>query len=53
MAIFGFYCSHEQHSPKSLLKYAKLTEQGGFTSLTCSDHFHPWSEHQGESGYAW
>jgi coenzyme F420-dependent glucose-6-phosphate dehydrogenase len=53
MAVFGIHCSHEQHSPKELLEYAKLAEKCGFSSAMCSDHFHPWSEEQGESGFAW
>ena len=27
-------------------------EQAGFTALHSSDHFHPWSERQGHSGFA-
>jgi len=53
MAVFGFHCSHEQHTPKRLLEYAKLAEKSGFQSAMCSDHFHPWSEDQGQSGFAW
>lgn len=53
MAIFGFHCSHEQHSPKKLLEYAQLAEECGFTHAMCSDHFHPWTEVRGQSGYAW
>ncbi len=28
-------------------------EQAGFRQASCSDHFHPWSEDQGHSGFAW
>ena len=28
-------------------------EQAGFTAAMCSDHFCPWSERQGQSGFAW
>jgi probable non-F420 flavinoid oxidoreductase len=51
--VFGFHCSHEQHPPSSLLKYARHAAEVGFTAAMCSDHFHPWSERQGHSGFAW
>ncbi len=49
----GFHASHELYSPAELLKYARLAEQAGFDAVSCSDHFHPWTEDQGESGFAW
>jgi G6PDH family F420-dependent oxidoreductase len=48
MIQFGYHASHEQFSPRNLLKYARLAEQAGFSAITCSDHFHPWSDRQGE-----
>jgi probable non-F420 flavinoid oxidoreductase len=53
MALFAYHASHEQFPPSTLLQYAQMAEQAGFTAITCSDHFHPWSERQGESGFAW
>lgn len=53
MALFGFHCSHEQHAPSALLEHVRLAEQAGFGAAMCSDHFHPWSERQGQSGFAW
>jgi probable non-F420 flavinoid oxidoreductase len=52
-AIFGLHCSHEQHPPSALLRHAKLAAQAGFSAAMCSDHFHPWSERQGQSGFTW
>jgi probable non-F420 flavinoid oxidoreductase len=49
----GFHASHEQFSPARLLRAVQLAEQAGFEAAMCSDHFHPWSERQGHSGYAW
>jgi coenzyme F420-dependent glucose-6-phosphate dehydrogenase len=49
----GFHCAHEQHSPSMLLHIATLAAEAGFTAAMCSDHFHPWSERQGHSGFAW
>ena len=53
MAIVGFHASHEQFSPSHLLACLKRSEAAGFTAASCSDHFHPWSTQQGESGFAW
>ncbi|GGY78905.1 LLM class F420-dependent oxidoreductase [Cellvibrio zantedeschiae] len=51
MAILSYHASHEQFSPSDLLAYVKLAEQAGFHGCHSSDHFHPWSERQGQSGY--
>lgn len=48
----GYQASHEQFSPSELLNYVKLAEQAGFTAVNSSDHFFPWSERQGQCGYA-
>lgn len=49
----GFHASHEQFPPSHLLKLAILAEKAGFEAVMSSDHFHPWSNKQGESGFAW
>lgn len=51
--IIGYHASHEQFSPSRLLTLAQKAEQTGFNAAMCSDHLHPWSEAQGESGFAW
>jgi probable non-F420 flavinoid oxidoreductase len=51
--VLGFHCSHEQHEPAALLNHARLAAAAGFTAAMCSDHFHPWSRQQGQSGFAW
>lgn len=53
MAIVGFHASHEQFAPSELLALVQQAERAGFQAVTCSDHFHPWSREQGQSGYAW
>ena len=53
MTSIGFHASHEQVPPRELLDAVVLAEQAGFTAAMCSDHFSPWSERQGESGFAW
>lgn len=50
--MFGYQASHEQFAPSELLRYTTLAEKAGFTSINSSDHFHPWSKRQGQSGYA-
>lgn len=52
MAEIGYHASHEQHAPSALLRYVRAAEQAGFQAAMCSDHFHPWSDRQGESGFA-
>lgn len=49
----GFHASHEQFPPGDLLQYVTLAEEHGFDAVLASDHFHPWSERQGESGHVW
>ncbi|MDT0685672.1 TIGR03885 family FMN-dependent LLM class oxidoreductase [Autumnicola psychrophila] len=49
----GYHASHEQFSPSALLKLVQKAEEAGFEAVLSSDHFHPWSNRQGESGFAW
>lgn len=53
MARIGYHISHEQFTPRELLVYARKAEEGGFEFCLSSDHFAPWSHHQGQSGFAW
>lgn len=53
MVKIGYHASHEQFKPSQLLQYVQLAEQAGFERVLSSDHFHPWSERQGQSGFAW
>lgn len=53
MTLFGYHASHEQFSPRDLLRWTRLAEEVGFDCAKSSDHFHPWSERQGQSGFAW
>ncbi|MDB5842483.1 MAG: F420-dependent oxidoreductase, family [Herminiimonas sp.] len=53
MTTIGYHCSHEQYPPSRLLHHARLASQAGFQSAMCSDHLHPWSERQAQSGFAW
>jgi probable non-F420 flavinoid oxidoreductase len=53
MAAIGIHASHEQIPPSALLAGMREAEAAGFDRAWCSDHFSPWSERQGESGFAW
>lgn len=53
MTRIGYHASHEQHAPSDLLRYVAAADQAGFEAAMCSDHFFPWSEAQGQSGFAW
>lgn len=53
MTLIGYHASHEQFSPSELLQHVIAAEQAGFDCAKSSDHFHPWSERQGQSGFAW
>src|SRR5215203_2547259 len=53
MATIGYHVSHEQFAPSELLACVQSAERAGFAAAMCSDHFTPWSEQQGQSGFAW
>lgn len=53
MTDYGFHASHEQIAPSQLLRDVQQAERAGFRAAMCSDHFAPWSTHQGHSGFAW
>jgi probable non-F420 flavinoid oxidoreductase len=53
MPAFGFHASHEQVHPRELLAAVQHAEEAGFDAAMSSDHFSPWSERQGHSGFAW
>lgn len=53
MVEIGYHASHEQFAPGDLLSLVQRADRAGFTCAMCSDHFHPWSKAQGESGHAW
>ena len=53
MTTWGYTLSSEEHGPRRLAENAKVAEDEGFEFLTVSDHFHPWTESQGHSPFAW
>lgn len=52
MGVVGWHASHELYPPSELLRLARRAEAAGFRAAMCSDHFHPWTVQQGQSGFA-
>jgi coenzyme F420-dependent glucose-6-phosphate dehydrogenase len=53
MAEIGYTLSCEEHRPDALVRLAADAEEAGFTFATISDHFHPWTDAQGQSPFVW
>ncbi|HEY8584417.1 MAG TPA: LLM class F420-dependent oxidoreductase [Capillimicrobium sp.] len=49
----GFFLSCEEYTPAELLAQARRAEEAGFEGLWISDHYHPWTEEQGQSSFVW
>jgi coenzyme F420-dependent glucose-6-phosphate dehydrogenase len=49
----GYSLSSEEHRPNDLVDYAAEAEQRGFSFALISDHFHPWTDTQGQSPFVW
>jgi coenzyme F420-dependent glucose-6-phosphate dehydrogenase len=49
----GYALSSEEHGPLDLVKNAQRAEQAGFSFAMISDHFHPWTDRQGQSPFVW
>jgi G6PDH family F420-dependent oxidoreductase len=53
MPRYGYFLSSEEYGPAELVRQARMAEAAGFEALSISDHFHPWLDEQGESGFVW
>src|SRR5881275_3584295 len=49
----GYALSSEEHGPRELVAQARRAEEVGFAFALISDHFHPWTERQGQSPFVW
>jgi G6PDH family F420-dependent oxidoreductase len=49
----GYFLSSEEFDPREILDQARRAEQAGFHGLWISDHYHPWNDEQGHSGFVW
>lgn len=52
MTEFAYFCGHEQWQPEQLVRHAVLAEEAGFAYIVVSEHFHPWVDDVGASGFA-
>lgn len=53
MVSIGYTMMCEQSPPDRLVRDIQRAEDAGFDFSVISDHFNPWLEEQGHSGYAW
>jgi G6PDH family F420-dependent oxidoreductase len=53
MGILGYAAMFEQFKPSDLLSWSCKAEDLGFGAVMASDHFHPWTPQQGQSGFVW
>jgi alkanesulfonate monooxygenase SsuD/methylene tetrahydromethanopterin reductase-like flavin-dependent oxidoreductase (luciferase family) len=53
MTEFGYTAMCEQTPVRQLVSDVVAAEQAGFDFSVMSDHYFPWIEEQGHSGYAW
>ncbi|MBW3576124.1 MAG: TIGR03557 family F420-dependent LLM class oxidoreductase, partial [Actinobacteria bacterium] len=53
MSEIGYFLSSEEHSPSALVRHARQAEEAGFASAWISDHYHPWTDEQGEASFVW
>jgi G6PDH family F420-dependent oxidoreductase len=49
----GYFLSSEEFGPRELIAQARMAEDAGFQGLWISDHYHPWNDAQGHSGFVW
>ncbi len=52
MTRFAYFAGHEQFQPEELIRHAVLAEEAGFDMVLVSEHFHPWVDDVGASGFA-
>jgi coenzyme F420-dependent glucose-6-phosphate dehydrogenase len=53
MLHLGYKLSSEEFGPSHLIQQAAHAEAAGFDFALISDHFHPWSDRQGQSPFVW
>jgi G6PDH family F420-dependent oxidoreductase len=49
----GLKIATEAFGPKEVVRQAQAAEDAGFDFIEMSDHYHPWLESQGHSGFTW
>jgi G6PDH family F420-dependent oxidoreductase len=53
MVELGYALSSEEHTPRDLVRHAVAAEEAGFSFALVSDHYHPWTDQQGQSPFVW
>ena len=51
--VVGIFLSSEEHPPRDLVRFAQMAEAIGITKAWISDHYHPWTDRQGQSPFVW
>jgi alkanesulfonate monooxygenase SsuD/methylene tetrahydromethanopterin reductase-like flavin-dependent oxidoreductase (luciferase family) len=49
----GYKLIAEANSPQEMVRQTVRAEEAGFDFVEMSDHFHPWFDSEGHSGFAW
>ena len=49
----GYAMSCEERRPLDLVRDAQAAEEAGMRFALISDHFHPWTDAQGQSHFVW
>jgi G6PDH family F420-dependent oxidoreductase len=53
MTKIGFALSSEEFTATELVRNAQLASESGFSDFMISDHYHPWTDRQGNSPFVW
>ena len=53
MIEVGYKLSSEEFGAPALVEQAVRAERAGFSFALASDHFHPWTDRQGQSPFVW
>ena len=53
MVEIGYKLCSEEHRPDALVQQAQRAEAAGFRFAAISDHYHPWTDRQGQSPFVW
>ncbi|MBV2364021.1 TIGR03557 family F420-dependent LLM class oxidoreductase [Streptomonospora nanhaiensis] len=51
--LIGYKLFAEGYSPQEMVRQAERAEAAGFDFVEISDHYHPWLNDHGHSGFAW
>jgi G6PDH family F420-dependent oxidoreductase len=49
----GYKLTSEEFAANDLVRFARAAEEHGFAFGSISDHYHPWTDRQGQSPFVW